>query len=222
MGPKYEKVRSITLADAPLVYIDGDSDDENNGFVAPYFGSTEMQRSILDEDIAHVPTTPTDVMAILEGLPSGFTKDYDYGLGLAFKYRFIVEAVESLSDSSAVTISRHTETEINAAAREFLLSFTDFEKARKSINNASNLANSAVRSVNRARVTNLLASRVGGPSVTVSMGRHPLRKRFTEVAQGGMGLTDSERDELISVFSDNAETIAKQQPVVDWEASERY
>ena len=214
LGPKYEKIRSITLADAPSVYIDGVSDDEEDGFVAPYFGPTEpSQRSVLHEDIAHIPITPRDVMAILEGLPAGFTKDYDYGLGLAFKYRFIVEAVERLSDSSAVTISRYTKTQINTEAREFLISFTDFEKARKSINNASNLANAAVRSVNRARVTNLLASQVGGGSVAVSMGRHPMRKRITEVAQGGMGLTDGERDELLTVFSDNADAIAKKEPI---------
>ena len=214
MSPKYEKVHSITLADAPLVYIDGSSGDEDDGFMTPYFGPTEpIQRPILDEEIAHVPTQPTDVVAILEGLPAGFTKDYDYGLGLALRYRFIVEAVESLSDSNAITISRYTETQIDEEAHQFCISFKDFEKARKSINNASNLANAAVRSVNRARVTNLLAKRVGGRSVDVSMGRHPMRRRFTEVAQGRMGLTDSERDELLTVVSDNADAIAQQDPV---------
>ena len=52
-----------------------------------------------------VPTSSDEVMELLEELPSGFTKDYDYGLGLAKNYRFIIEAVEELSDCTEIVIS---------------------------------------------------------------------------------------------------------------------
>jgi hypothetical protein len=40
------------------------------------------------------PVTPKEVVEILEALPSGFTKDYEFGLGLAKDYQPLISAVE--------------------------------------------------------------------------------------------------------------------------------
>ena len=112
LQPKYDQVERITLADGVLAYtrVSNAGPSEQDGvFISPYFGPTEPL--ILDESEAlpdiesTVPSTPEEVMMVLENLPSAFTKDFDYGLGLAQEYRFIVEAVEALSDCTEIVIS---------------------------------------------------------------------------------------------------------------------
>ena len=80
------------------------------GFLKPKYG--QVERITLDRtDIIFpgfdgaVPTEPEGVLAILEELPSAFTKDYAYGLGLAKPYRFIIEAVETLTDCTEIVIT---------------------------------------------------------------------------------------------------------------------
>ncbi len=62
-----------------------------------------------------MPKGSDDVVEILEELPSGFIKDYDFGLGFLKEYRFIVDAVEELSSCTEIVISRSlsAKTEIN-------------------------------------------------------------------------------------------------------------
>ncbi|MEM9764290.1 MAG: DUF4263 domain-containing protein, partial [Pseudomonadota bacterium] len=64
LEPKYDQVREITLAE------------------------TKIWNLKLDGEL---PTTRDEILEVLHDLPSGFTKDPDYGLGLAKEYRFIVD-----------------------------------------------------------------------------------------------------------------------------------
>ena len=216
LGPKYEQVKRITLADAPLVRITEHSrtPSANEVLVAPYFGPTKLvESSKLEEDMRYVPTTPEEVMEILEDLPPGFTKNYDYGLGLAHPYRFIVDAVQRLSDSTEIVVSPDVVTRRDDATGRFFISFADFEKARKSINNATTLARKAAQSINSATVHNLLANQVGGEEMLISAGRHPLRKLFTRAAQGETALTGEEHSALLETVSRNAAVIAESAPL---------
>ena len=70
-------------------------------------------------------------MQVLEHLPRAFTKDYDHGLGLAKPYRFIVDAVEKLSDCNEILISE-CETGIDQKGKIFYIAANDFETARSS------------------------------------------------------------------------------------------
>ena len=86
------------------------------------FGATRpLDNDIDDADIASVPESEAQIIAILESLPAAFTKDYDYGLGLAKPYRFIVEAVEELSDCKEIVISRAGETRVEKRKVCFIL-----------------------------------------------------------------------------------------------------
>ena len=92
------------------------------GFLSPYSGSTvPFDIDLIDiESLEPVPSTEEDVIRVLEGLPSAFTKDYDYGLGLAKPYRFIVDAVEKLSDCTEIVISNEHETVIDHQKKAIL------------------------------------------------------------------------------------------------------
>ena len=215
LQPKYNQIKSITLADANLVFFPSESEastDSDRAFFSPYFGPAEPMEELKDIDsLKRVPSTQEDVMKVLEGLPSAFTKDYDYGLGLANPYRFIVHAVETISDCTEIVISEQA-TGINQEEKIFYISFDDFEMARKTLNNITNLSQKAAESVKEGKVYNFFAEKIGQPEIPITVGRHPLRKLFTSVAQGEEPLSDGEQVAVLDVMEKNVKTIAEIQP----------
>src|SRR5690606_17344023 len=108
LKPKYGQVERITLA--------------NTDIIVPGFDGA-------------VPTEPEGVLDVLENLPSAFTKDYAYGLGLAKPYRFIINAVEELSDCTEIVITSDQVTGPDAQdVQLFYISKEDFEQARLELN----------------------------------------------------------------------------------------
>ena len=217
LRPKYEKIRRITLADRDLVIFpcdDEPSDVPEPGFISPYSGpATPLEEGTIDvESLDLVPSTENDVMRVLEGLPPAFTRDYDYGLGLAKPYRFIVDAVEKLSDCTEIVISNEQETAINQDEGIFYISLDDFETARKILNSTTQISRIAARSVKDATVHNLLAERIGKPKVPVTVGRHPLRKLFTSAAENKQLLSDDEQTAVLKVMEQNVKSIAASTP----------
>ena len=217
LKPKYNQVKSISLMDGVLAYASA----SNNGpstpveiFVSPFFGATrtltpEEAETLSDIDVT-APSTSEEVMTVLEELPSTFIKDYDYGLGLRKEYRFIVEAVEKLSDCTEIVISRTHETEIDQ--KTFYISAHDFEEARKTLNNITSIGRTAVQSVKKATAYNILAERIGRDEIPVTTGRHPLRKLFTAAMKNEEPLTEIQQEVVISAVTKNARSIAETSP----------
>ena len=217
LQPKYNQIRSIMLVNDNLIFCSTcDSDafsDSDEVFLCPRFDSNELQEKDLENiDFKLVPSTQTEVMRVLEGLPPAFTKDYDYGLGLAQPYRFIVNAVEKLSDCTEIVISKEHETGINRDEKSFYISFDDFEIARKTLNNITNLSRKAVESVREGEVYNFFAEKIGQPEIPITVGRHPLRRLFTAVGQGEEPLSDGEQVAVLDVMEKNIKVIAETQP----------
>ena len=94
----------------------------------------------------------------------------------------------------------------------FYISAKDFETARKALNNITNVGQTAAQSVKDGTIYNLLAERIGKPQVPVTVGRHPLRKLFTAVAQGQEPLSDDEQAAMVRVFEKNVKAIAETEP----------
>lgn len=159
-----------------------------------------------------MPSTQEEVMEVLEELPSAFIKDYDYGLGLAKPYRFIVDAVEKLSSCTEIMISKEGETSIDVKQNSFHISFDDFESARKSINNIHDIALTAAQCVKEGTIHNLLAERVGQSKISVSTGRHPLRKKITSVCQGEESLSGENQEMILDVLTKNTKSIVESRP----------
>ncbi|ABA06368.1 hypothetical protein Nwi_3121 [Nitrobacter winogradskyi Nb-255] len=187
LKPKYGQIERITLDGTDIIFRGGDD--------------------------GGVPTTPEGVLELLEELPSAFTKDYAYGLGLAKSYRFIIDAVESLSDSTEIAITDdHATGPDPDGNRIFYISRRDFEQARRCINSIDSLAQSAARSVKETATYNILAERLGVPTLDPKAGRHPYRKLFTAVAQGKEELSEEDQNAVIGALSNHAASIAEVQP----------
>jgi hypothetical protein len=170
---------------------------------------TDIIFSVLDRAI---PSTSEGVQDVLENLPSAFTKDYAYGLGLAKPYRFIIDAVEELSECTELVITSEHATGPDPNSQFFYISEADFEQARRVINNIDSLAQTAARAVKEAAVHNILAERLGVPKREPKTGRHPYRKLFTAIAAGKEELSEEDQNTVIATLTKNAADIADQQP----------
>lgn len=161
-------------------------------------------------------TMPDDVdgvLDLLEALPSGFVKDYDFGLGLLKDYRFIVDAVEELSDCAEIVIAKDVSTGIEEDdPMIFNISYRDFEDARKSVNRIAARAQQAARSVKRTQVFNLLASRIGENEKSIALGRHPVTRLVARASQGDEYLDESDQEAVLNALSKNTKAIAETKP----------
>ena len=186
LKPKYDQVERITLDHTDIIF--------------PGFDGA-------------VPTEPEGVREVLETLPSAFTKDYAYGLGLANRYRFIIHAVERLSDCTDIVItSEHATGPDPNDGQFFNISEKDFEHVRRAINNIASLAQTAASEVKETTAHNILAERLGVPKLEPRAGRHPYRKLFTAAAQGKEELSEDDQNAVIGAVSNHAASIAKVQP----------
>lgn len=185
LKPKYGQIKCITLDDADII--------SGVGWDAT--------------------STPEDVRDVLENLPSTFTKDYAYGLGLAKPYRFIIDAVEALSDCSEIVITdKHATGPTQDGDGIFYISTQDFEQARVELNKIDRHAQSAVRAVKWTASHNILAERLGVPKQERKTGRHPYRKLFTAVAEGKQELSEKDQNAVIGALTSHAADIAEHQP----------
>jgi len=159
-----------------------------------------------------LPSRPDEILDLLEGLPPAFTKDYSYGLGLAKPYRFIIDAIEDLTDCTEIVISGTRDTGSASNGKIFYISRKDFERARRSMNSIGNLAQAAVREVRRVAAYNIFAKSVGMDSVEPKLGRHPYRKLFTTIAQGKEQLSEEEQMAILRAMSNHAAKLAEKEP----------
>ena len=175
---------------------------------------SQIERITITESyMPFVPLTQEEVMEVLEDLPRCFVKDYDYGLGLTISYRFIVDAVEKLSECTEIVISEQNHTGIDERKNIFYISNNDLEKIRKSINRVTDTSQTAARSVNFGKTYNFFAEKIGQPKIFVQVGRSPLRRIITNLASSGEHpLSQDEQDAVLSVISRNTKSIAETKP----------
>ncbi len=216
LKPKYNKIRKITLADGtPVLSESGDETDLEGGYVRSVtFGKTEpIQHKIDEQAISSSPNSDEQIINILESLPPAFTKDYDYGLGLANRYRFIVEAIEELTNCTEIEISKHCETEVDEVKGLFHINSSDFEIVRKMLNATTHLGQVAGRTVKQTETYNFFAEILGQKTITLNMGRHRLRKLFTAAIHNDkLILSDAEQEEIVNTVIRNVKSISESKP----------
>jgi len=158
-------------------------------------------------------TTSDDLLDVLESLPSAFTKDYAYGLGLAKSYRFIIDAVEQLSGCTEMVITgKHCTGPAKDGEDIFYISKADFEQLRTELNKIDRHAQTAVRAVKLTTAHNIFAERLGVSKLDPKTGLHPYRKLFTAVALGKEELSEEDQNTVIDALTSHAVDIATDQP----------
>ena len=200
LKPKYSQVRAITIAD----WRGFESDVGQIILGDEMMGATD-EDPLLDDE--------TQVMMVLESLPSCFIKDYDYGLGLTKAYRFIVHAVEDLTDCTEIVITGNHETGVDGNGKTFYISSKDLDSLRRTINRTLRNSQAAAQSVNSGATRNFFAEILDKPVIPIRTGRSPLRKSITEaVLRGEASLSEDEQEEVLDVVARNTRSMAMSKP----------
>ena len=200
LKPKHSQIESITIAD----WRDFESDVGQIIFEDEMMPSTD-EDPLLDDE--------TRVMMVLESLPSCFIKDYDYGLGLTKAYRFIVNAVEDLSDCTEIVVTGSHETGADGDGKTFRISYRDLDRLRRTIDRTVRNSQVAAQSVNSGATRNFFAEIIGKPVVPIRTGRSPLRRSITEtVLRGEASLSEDEQEEVLDVVARNTKSMAMSKP----------
>lgn len=200
LNPKYSRVQAITIAD----WRDFRTEVREVIFGDELVLDTAEGTSLDDE---------TQVMMVLESLPTCFIKDYDYGLGFVAAFRFIVLAIEELSDCTEIEITASRKTGVDGNGKIFYISYKDLDKVRKTINTTIRNSQAAARSVNSGVTRNFFAEAIGKPKVDIKTGRSPLRRSITDtLLRGESSLSEEEQEEVLNVVARNTKSIAKSKP----------
>lgn len=156
-----------------------------------------------------------EVNDILDNLPSGFIKDYDYGLGLLKEYIFLIDILEGFEIEHLV-ISKKETTAIDEETNTCTLYYKDFETIRKSLNRITNHSRSAARKVKLISTNNYLSSFLNNknyPIKSLDATENNLNKLIAKsLSKMPIDLTKSEQSSAINIISKNKKSIAQKQP----------
>lgn len=153
-----------------------------------------------------------DVMALLEELPSGFVKDYDFGLGLLNDYRFIIYAAEALSNCAEIVISKRAKTEVNTNSQIFTINYKDFDDVRRELNRITDRARAAARSVKDVIAFNRFAVLLDVEQRQLRSKNCVLCKMVSEVSGCVQEASDADQAQVLDLWSKNKKYISKRQP----------
>ncbi len=184
LEPKYGQIERITLASGKLLYVDFDGE---------------------------LPSSEHEVMEVLEELPSCFVKDFDFGLGMTQRHRFLVDAVEELTNCNEILISDAVEIPVDTNQGTFVISESEFESIRKMVNRVNTNGMSDIRDVTHDNVRNRIAKAIGQPLLlprpkslqSDNSGRTNTRPRSFSQSEHGLAF---------DIVSQNSRSIAKANP----------
>lgn len=190
LGPKYKRVRTLTLDVALL-------DDYGFRLPDPYLG---------DHDGDYQP----DLELIFETLPYGFVKDFNYGLGLLKDLNRLVRLIESetVCDEIVFVDGRCAAVDYT----EFRLGLTRFADIWAEIRRINDRGNRAAGRVKDAFVHNNLSAALGLTLAEPSLGRHPNSRAIAKAASGIEELSIVEREALVDAVASESASLAAQSP----------
>ena len=200
LRPKYSKIEAITIEHWT------DFESEVGGVIL----ADELHRGAVNDPAID---DKTQVMMVLESLPSCFIKDYDYGLGFTKTFRFIVYAVEELTNCNEIIVTGSQKTGMDETGNAFYIDYEDLDKVRRTINRTVSTSQTAARSVNFGATRNFFAEILNKPLVPIRTGRSPLRGTITEaILHGKASLSENEQEEVLDVVARNAKAMAMSKP----------
>jgi hypothetical protein len=156
-----------------------------------------------------LPSEPGDFEELLLGLPTGFSKQFQYGLGLKWEYRFFVNAVGDIPGITELVISKGAETKVSSPT--YRLGVKRFEQLRRAIDNiARRYQREALEDKLLVAYTNLLHAVVPAdfPLKTKKI-RPGAIYELVKIGGERSNLSRSDRQAAMSIITKDKEEIAK-------------
>lgn len=151
-----------------------------------------------------------DLTDVLEDLPVGFTKDPEYGLGLAQEYRMVIDLIEEHTQCDTFALAPTAETVIDGST--FRMSFARYDALLAELRRIKGRGDGAIRRVRKAFVHNDLAKILGLDPTHYAEGRHPTSQWITRVAADDEPLSDEDQEALVAATGASAAQIAATHP----------
>lgn len=151
-----------------------------------------------------------DIADVLENLPSGFTKDYEYRPGLARECAPLIDLLEDHTDCSTIEFVRSGVPKV--VGNTFEISFQRFDALRAEFTRIKSRGDFGIRRVRDHFVHNDLASSLGLEPQHLSLGRLPTLQWITRVASGETPLSEDEQTRLVTATLASAPQIAAEAP----------
>ncbi|MEV8253698.1 Shedu immune nuclease family protein [Rhodoglobus sp. NPDC076762] len=152
-----------------------------------------------------------DVRELLANLPSGFTKDPEYGLGLARECDPLIRLIQEQTDCSAIRFVDAGEAEVDGAT--FEISFQQFDALRAGFQRIKNRGDLAIRRVRDHFVRQELLDALGLSPRQLTLGRLQTSQWMTRVAAGQPVLSENEQAQLVESTIAHASQIAADKPM---------
>lgn len=151
-----------------------------------------------------------DLNAILEILPWGFVKDFNYGLGLLKDFNRLIRLIEDNTRRNEIIFEEGSNATIDGT--KFRLGFERFSDIWSEIRRINDRGNRAASRVKDAFVHNNLAAALALSHEDYSLGRHPDSRVIAKAADGISELSDVERDSLVDAVTSESAAIAAASP----------
>lgn len=152
-----------------------------------------------------------DFRTLAENFPTGFVRDYQYGLGLGKPYLPIIHAVEDYSECTEIHL-RYTNEEAHIEGSQFIIGVAQFEKLRIELFRINSRAQSAALRVRRAVARNALAEGLNVAKVEPGRGRHPLSQLITDSLTGAVPLSANQQSQLVSAAISQSVSLERKTP----------
>lgn len=128
---KRERILTVRPEELTIWPINIRPDKED--YLLPKYGS--VTRIILTQPVAgpyELPTTADDVVGLLDGLPEGFAKQFQFGLGLLWEYRFICEAIAEIPGVTTLLVHGGSD-DVRIDLPFYILGLRRFHAVRKRV-----------------------------------------------------------------------------------------
>lgn len=152
-----------------------------------------------------------DVVGLLEGLPSGFVKDFNYGLGFLKDYKCVADIVGELGFEHIV-IDANDVTDKDEDGELLIISFSEFDQIRKHINRITNASQKTARKVKAAVVHNSICFHLNDeqnyPQKTLDIKDTYIERSIAKASKiKNMDMSKSEKKELVKTINKNIKQI---------------
>ena len=187
----------------------------NSGFLKQKYST--LKSIVLDGFNFEFPENTEETKYLLDELPLGFVKDFDYGLGLIKELQPLVSTLEEFGVEHLIIKKTSLEkAEIDPVNKTFILSYTQYEKVRKEFSKVIRNARAASLRVRRTVANNTLSLFLDDedyPQKTLKIENPAIEKLVAKNVENiRMDLSKAEQSLTISIVKKNARKIARDQP----------
>lgn len=172
---------------------------------------------VLDGFNFEFPTNYEEIVLLLEELPSGFVKDFNYGLGLVKELHPLISTLESFGVKQLVIKNtKLKKAEIDPSSKTCILSYAQFETIRKELGRVISNARTASLKIRKAVANNALAFFLDNedyPQKPIKIQDTAISRLVAkDVENIAIDLSKSDQSMTISIIEKNKKKIAKDQP----------